>query len=410
MGGHPDLREEFPSATDPRHNNNVPERYSTRTNQWTLLTEHTTGYDRIRDEYQRLHMLPDGTVYFSTVVKDANRVYEPYAGQFLSSPVIAPPSESVYHHGSRGTSVLLPLLPGEDYRPRVLVAGAPKARVIDLGEKEPFWRATARRDWSGEPPYRYHCTGTLLPTGEVLISGGTETDGDDATRQAGVVLPGELYDPGIDWVADTYDKSGAWTTTPPASVGRHYHATALLMPDGLVWTAGSNGPSPYTKDEETRVEIYWPPYAGRPNRPTIDAVSWRIVYGRTFDIVTQQARRIRRVALLRNGSATHGFDFDQRYVGVSFELVGDDRLRCWAPPWPGVAPAGHYMLWIVDDQQRPCARAPFVHLSAASVRTTAAACGKTGTLSLRDDLFPMSGKPSGSVGRMIFRLQRKCLT
>ena len=65
----------------------------------------------------------------------------------------------------------------------------------------------------------------MLPDGSALVLGGSQDNLDrDCVRAA------ELYDPG----------SGRWSTGAAAAVPRQYHSVALLMPDGRVWTAGSN--------------------------------------------------------------------------------------------------------------------------------------------------------------------------
>ena len=67
-------------------------------------------------------------------------------------------------------------------------------------------------------------------------------------------------------------RHGAYGTTPPgpgaaaSRVDRLYHSVALLVPDGKVVTAGSN---PARKDEELRIEVFWPPYLFRGSRPKI---------------------------------------------------------------------------------------------------------------------------------------------
>jgi hypothetical protein len=90
-------------------------------------------------------------------------------------------------------------------------------------------------------------------TGQVLVVGGvTGSDNGADDSGFGVRLP-ELYDPQIDWNAagghsgayvqssPNQDATGTWTTpNEPASVTRNYHSTAILMPDGAVWTAGSS--------------------------------------------------------------------------------------------------------------------------------------------------------------------------
>lgn len=74
---------------------------------------------------------------------------------------------------------------------------------------------------------------------------GLFTGGIDSAETAGLpdtaaVLEGEVYDPGIDWSSAAYGAADSWTTTTRATVPRNYHSVALLLPNGLVLTAGSN--------------------------------------------------------------------------------------------------------------------------------------------------------------------------
>lgn len=413
VAGHPDTREAYPSAEEDeqRHNNNTPERYSPSNNSWTLLTAETTAENGIRDEYHRIFLLPNGRLFFATQVKEFNRYYDPYSGTFLSEPVIEPPPEGIYHQGSRGTAVLLPLLPGDGYTPRVLVCNGEHARRITLSGDSPSWEEAGPRDWSETPPERNHACSVILPNGQVFISGGTEySGGDDPLRQQNAVRNGEIYDPGIDWESGSYGDPppSPWTTVEQAAVRRHYHSVALLMPNGWVWTGGSNGPGG-EENQERRIEVYRPPYCAQIGRPDITDAPDYIVYGRTFEARTPQANSIQRVALIRNGSVTHAFDSDQRYVGLEFNHAGGDRLIVTAPPHSAVAPPGYYMLWIIDTEGRPCKRARFVNVSAISVRVTAAACGLGAPLSLLQDVFTIGESQTKSLRRQLHVMQRECL-
>lgn len=415
VGGHPDVREFFTNP-DHRHNNNTPERYSPRLDTWTLMTAETTADNEDRDEYQRLFLMPDGRVFFATIVKGFNSFFDPYQGTFHHQ--IGPPSDGIYFQGSNGTAVILPLLPGDGYRPRVLVCNAVQPQRIDLGDLDDSaqWENAGTRndtDWPEfDPvPVRHHACSVLLPDGTVFVSGGTNTDStDDAVRQAAAVRSGEIYDPAIDWEAGAYDEGsqGQWTRVQTATVERHYHSVALLMPNGTVWTAGSNGPGGVA-NQERRIEVYRPAYCAQLGRPDITTSPDRIVYGGSFEVRTPQAADIRRVALIRNGSVTHAFNYDQRYIALQFSRAGGDRLTVAAPAHSALAPPGNYMLWIVDDAGRPCKRANFMNVSAFSVRITAAACGVTAPLSLLQDVFTVGASQTISLRQQIHVMQRECL-
>jgi hypothetical protein len=414
VAGHPDVREQY--GVPQRQSNNTPERYSPSNDSWTLLTAETTAENGIRDEYHRMFLMPDGLVFFATQVKGFNRFYNPYTGTFEGSDLInggetiTPPPDSIYHQGSRGTAVLLPLLPGDGYTPRVLVCNGVEPYRITLSGDQPGWAVAGSRDWNN-PPQRNHGCSVLLPDGKVFLSGGTQyAGGDDGLRQQNAVRHGEIYDPEIDWETGTYGPPSAhpWTTVEPATVRRHYHSVALLMPNGTVWTAGSNGPGGQA-NHERRIEVYRPPYCAQLNRPVISNSPDLLIYGASFEVRTPQASSIQRVALIRNGSVTHAFDMDQRYIALDFSHPGDDRLVVTAPPHSTVAPPGFYMLWIIDGDDRPCKTARFVNLSSFSVKITAAACGVNAPLSLIQDVFTVGSSQTKSLRRQLHVMQQQCL-
>ncbi len=228
----------------------------------------------------------------------------------------------------------------------------------------------------------------LLPTAQVFVTGGTATAGEDKVSEQGAVRHGEVYDPGIDWDSSTYlPGTGTWAVVERAKVPRHYHSTALLLPDGAVWTAGSNGGG---TGRELRIELYRPPYTGQVARPRIEESPAAVTYRSTFSVRVPGAGAIRRVALMRNGTVTHAFDGDQRYVNLEFTVAGDDLLAVVAPPDPSVAPPGFYMLWVLDldadGDARPCHQARFVHVGGISLnnRVSRAHCGTKCAVQTRD--------------------------
>lgn len=371
VGGHPDRREQYPAAQPYRHSNSTPERYSPTSGLWTLLAtdppaeNQLTADDGVADyDYQRNHLLPSGHVFFASPVRGANRRYDPYAGVFEDTGIGLPADPMYQGVWAAWTSVMLPLLHQEGFRPRVLVMGGVGSAVIDLGAAAPQWQPTPARDWPAPAPTRLFGCPVLLPTGEVFYTGGTATDGNDATKQAGTIHRAETFDPQIDFEAGTYG-TGQWHTQSPAeqaTVGRHYHGTALLMPDGAVWTAGSNGPSEEGGNNELRIEVFEPDYFG-PGRPQITSSPPSIGYGVPFRMEVAPGTDVRRVVLLRCGSVTHSYNPDQRYLSVNFQKLSPTDLLVMPPAEATIAPPGWYMIWVLDASDRPCEWAPFIRIT-----------------------------------------------
>ena len=296
------------------------------------------------------------------------------------------------------SSVLLPLLPEEGYNARVLMVGRAQPYVIDLGRRnDPWppqtqWEPTAPRNAS-EPLFmpslhrpvplpndhpgdgrgdtiaanhrgmRQQCLPVLMPDATVLVVGGSTTSPSDSPGYGfdAVALP-EVYTPGpsreepAPTTPETQGRpetQGSWRTLhTPARVPRVYHGVALLLPDGRVWTAGSNAlANGQIGDRELRMEVFEPWYFDR-TRPEIGSTPVGVRHGQPFD-VTLLGGNVLRVALIRVGSVTHSFNSDQRYVGLRFEQVVTNELRIFAPPDAWVAPPGYYLLFVIDSAGVP---------------------------------------------------------
>jgi hypothetical protein len=369
---------------------------------------------RIPEVYPRVCLLPNGRVFVACLADGRTYSWDPYArstsgetngwGDMAAFPAGPTPNRSdanqsawerTYFDTGRvdysrtffaWSTALLPLLPENDYTARVLLVGRMQPYVIELGTHEdPWprsaaWRPTSPRDTSHpelfspsplrrnvipETEYpgrggfengrnvrftnvtgmRQQCLAVLLPDATVLVLGGSTTHPSDWSGYFfdGVLLP-EVYDPATD----------RWRTiATPAHVPRVYHGVALLLADGSVWSAGSN---PFgdgrLDDRELRIEIFEPWYFDRA-RPVISDTPAEVRHGGRFEVRTPQAAAIRRVAAIRAASATHGFVYDQRYVGLQFRVLAPDRLEVTAPPDSWIAPPGFYLLFIIDGAGVP---------------------------------------------------------
>lgn len=149
--------------------------------------------------------MPSGLLFSDTAGKDSGngawskkRLFDAFAGVWTGPDVGALDVLTArYDRGSEATSVLLPLLPPL-YRPRVLACNSddPTAFRIDVDDT-PTWVPTSMRTGSAAGRWRANACATLLPTGQVLVTGGWPgnagaDDPDEAT------LEPELYTPGID--------------------------------------------------------------------------------------------------------------------------------------------------------------------------------------------------------------------
>jgi hypothetical protein len=147
------------------------------------------------------------------------------------------------------------------------------AEVIDLNQSAPTWRFTSPMAFA-----RRHHNLTVLPTGEVLATGGVGgTTFDDVTKG---VHAAELWNP----------ETEQWTTLASNGITRGYHSTSLLLPDSRVLHAGS-GQGAGAPDERN-AELFSPPYLSRGARPVISSAPSEIRYGAGFRISTPQAAKV----------------------------------------------------------------------------------------------------------------------
>jgi hypothetical protein len=326
---------------------------------WTVEGIVSYGTDTT---YPRMHVLPNGHVFFVTPMNGQSATW--HLGD--PTPTLLGASPFAGMGFTAYTSALLPLLPEESYAPRIVVANVAQPQMIDLSTASPVWVDTGSRHvlaagmTSANPP-RINGTLTYLPTGELLSAGGEQNYGDESRP----VLALELYRPA----------TNSWLTLPVVTtVTRAYHSSALLMPDGRVWFAGSdkrcdwsfhnsasyrNMPPPTNPQDsvggvpvdnrELRIEIFEPWYFGRPDRPTFTVTSNRVGVGGILTITTPDAPTISRVALVRAGTSTHGFNPDQRYVGLPFTVGSPTSLTATVPDNENLVPPGHYLLFILNQ-------------------------------------------------------------
>ena len=294
--------------------------------------------------------MPDGTVFYSGYTSTSS-IFNPTTNAWTIG--VATTNYGALGNRIYGSSVLLPLTPANGYKPRVMILGGGNpatatTELIDLSVSPPQWVYGPNMSAP-----RIEMDATILPNGKILASGGSKNDEDSTTAS----LNPDLYDP----ATNTFSSAGT------DAFDRLYHSVTLLLPDATVWVAGSN---PTRGTYEPHMEIYSPPYlfnsdGSLATRPTIASAPSAIGYGNAFQVQTPDAANISSVVMMRNGSSTHAFDMDQRYVGLSFTFTpGSGVLNVTAPPNGNIAPPGYYMLFILNNAGVPSV-ASMVQISTA---------------------------------------------
>lgn len=289
----------------------------------TDLLDLLVGAARSMSYYPRMHLLPSGEVAF--VGPDAAvRLLDPVSQTWRNG------AASSYGNRTHGTSVMLP--PGHS---RIMILGGhnrslpdplatTSTEVIDLGAANPTW--------TNGPSMRYrrmHLNTAILPDGKVLIAGGTSDE------NITPVYPAEMYDP----------QTNTFTEVAALRTFRGYHSSMVLLPDGRVVMAGSNG--------NPTAEVYNPPYLYRGARPSIDNYPLFVQYGQNFTIATASAPNITSVVFMRPGASTHTINMEQRYVPLTFSQSGPTTLSVLSPVEPNIAPPGYYMMFILNANGVP---------------------------------------------------------
>jgi hypothetical protein len=258
---------------------------------------------------------------------------------------------------NQSASVLLP--PAQAQRV-MLIGGGPDGKqnktdaidnvdIVDFHDAVPRFVPAAPL---GLP--RLHLNAVLLPDRTVFVTGGSLKQEDAPLAR----LQSEIYDPA----------SNEWTLTAAATVPRLYHSTALLLPDGRVVAAGGNPegghhvPWNEDEDEEMRLEVFSPPYLFRGARPVVTAAPLEWKYGQTLAIQTPDAAAIAFVSLVRNCVTTHSYDSNQRLVDLPITARHPQALDLALTNNPNLAPPGHYMLFLIDNDGVP-SLAHWIHVS-----------------------------------------------
>jgi galactose oxidase len=220
---------------------------------------------------------------------------------------------------------------------KILYAGGARttntAEVIDLNQSAPVWRYTVAMAFA-----RRHHNLTVLPTGEVLATGGVA--GTAFNDLSTGVHAAEIWNP----------QTEQWTTLASNAITRGYHGTSLLLPDGRILNAGSGDGA--GAPDQLNAELFSPPYLFRGARPTISSAPSEVGYGDQFRILTPDATAITHVSLIRLGAVTHAFDQNQRFqrLGFTADATG---LTVTAPSSSNRAPPGHYMVFILNGNDVP---------------------------------------------------------
>ena len=338
-------------------------------------TENGTAAERSLPLYPRLHLLPNGHVFYNA----AGQVFNPFGQAYdevlwnltasydpktKAWTTLGIPGLGTTFPGFRGStfSIMLPLQPtsgGSYAKASFLSAGGiagttpgtylaqrqSAITTVDTGNGN----AIATSETGPLNDARWYSTAVLLPTGQVMAFSGADRDEVDFPGTGFPTTRAELFDP----------STKTWEPMATAHHARTYHNNAVLLPDGRV-LVGGHAPIPtmygahqtlpggFSPNEgrDPSFEIYSPPYLFAGKRPQILNVG-EVDYGETVRMkIRVPARDVHSVVLVRNPSTTHLVDGDQRSVVLRITKRKGKILKVAAPPNGAVAPPGPYMLFV----------------------------------------------------------------
>jgi hypothetical protein len=302
--------------------------------------------------YPRFHVAPNGALFMSGALATSYFFADFAAGQAGTWVPIG--------MRSAGNSDYAPAVMYEPGKVIFIGGGAPTniVETIDLTAPKPAWRVAAPMSIA-----RRQHNATLLADGSVLVIGGTRGSNFDNLGNGQPVHGAELWNP----------VTGSWTELAPEAVDRCYHSSAVLLPDGRVFSGGGGEYAPVVGvnqanppiNSHANAQLFSPPYLFKGARPVIGKAPEAVAYGATFDIETPVPAEISAISWIRLSSVTHSFDQNQRINFLQFTR-GAGKLTATAPANGNLCPPGHYMLFLLNAQQVPSIAAIMQITSAAA--------------------------------------------
>lgn len=328
---------------------------------WTSFSHPTRKFPT----YPQMFLLKTGKIFYSGGSFNENAVVKPCIltlPDSFSKPIreIDVPGLYVNPHNldpdnpadqrNHAASVLLP--PAQDQRVMIMGGGnrflyggstTNTVYIVDLKDRFPVYRPVQ----SLHVP-RMHVNAVILPDRTVFVCNGS-TVGEDTSLG---LLKAEIF----------YPETETWKRVEAQTVPHGYHSMAMLLPDGSIVTGGG---TPTVACNEIRMQIYRPAYMSA-FRPQIQESPKDILYGKSFQIRTDQAYKIKWVNLIRPGALTHSHDMEQRLVDLPVKSKRSSSLTVSVTSNPNLAPPGWYMLTITDNDNIPSV-ASWVHLTGKTV-------------------------------------------
>ena len=327
----------------------TPEVYDPATGTWRDLTGATSleyfGGAQNRFWYPRSFLAPDGRIF--GLSHDRMWALDPTGNGTITSKGTIP-TDTTRSIGPAAAAVMytpgrILIAGGGNLSSGIVTDGTTDAAIVDITSIATS-DATVTRTGSMHRG-RNWINLVTQPDGTVLAIGGVPVQNDGTVDPS---LTAERWDP----------TTGTWTELAAAQRPRTYHASALLMPNGSVFSGGSGAPGyPY---DERNAEFFYPPSLFRrdaggvrwADRPEIRSIAGVIANGGTIEMDLADDRTISTVSLITAGSNTHSVTMGERRVPLTFQQTGA-LLTATFPTDPNVLPPGVYLLTAVGADGVP---------------------------------------------------------
>lgn len=348
--------------------------YDPKTGQFTV-----DGGNKSLPLYPRIHLLPNGNVYYDAAGQTFNPAGQSYDEALWNTASSYDPKTQTWTElglpafglglaGFRGSafSAMLPLRPneqGEYDSAQTLSAGGvygvspgtylgtdtSTLNTIEFGPDGSEKWSTEATGALNNP--RWFSTGVSLPNGEVVAFSGADRDEVVGPGTGTPIRTPELYNP----------ETKTWTELTDQSQGRTYHNSAILLPDARVLvgghapittayavatSAGQENAGLSNPNRDPSFEIFEPPNLFYGARPVITEVDPEVNRGGTITVTTPDAKDASSVVLMRNTALTHLVDSDQRTVELPIVKRDGDQLTLAVTDNAAVLPDGPYQLFL----------------------------------------------------------------
>jgi hypothetical protein len=378
---------QYEQATAPLPENvHTTETWSLANGGWTL---NPTKDNVELPLFARLHLLPDGKIFYSSAgqmwgpagesINELNwmnmKVFDPNNTGTAEGSSWSDVGMLKFGNMSGAMSVLMPLDPNDPNHAKVLVAGgtvgpAPGtylatnfSQMVTLSKSGNSW-STSVADTGNLVNRRWFSSSVLLPDGEVLAFNGADKDE--------VVLPGsempvhqaEIFNP----------KTNQWTGLSSDARDRTYHNSAILLPDGSI-LVGGHAPIPQGYGgqgnalpldtlgfahnlKDPSFERFFPPYLFKGDRPQVLASQSHATWGGSLQAqLGSDPAQIDHWVLSRLPAQTHITDADARTILLGKGTVTGQSVTLQIPNKQqygnSIVTPGYYYLFAIGNNGVP---------------------------------------------------------